>query len=163
MKRMNLGMAQAVALLSTTRRLAFVLCLLASVVGLSACQGRRVGERVRARTYPPSFHYISTQELHSTMARLAAHASRLDQLMRESEQGVAPSQAEVVGLLQAIEREAATLGPGDWPSNHPRVSRNIERFRAEVAAARQAAEQNPPSYYRAGVVTGACSHCHRGA
>jgi hypothetical protein len=136
---------------------------LASLVGaLVACNGS-LGERVRQRTYPPSFHYISTQDLHSTMARLAAHASRLDQLMRESEQGVAPSQAEVVGLLQAIEREAATLGPGDWPSNHPRVSRNIERFRAEVAAARRAAEGDPPSYYRAGVVTGACSHCHRGS
>jgi hypothetical protein len=138
----------------------FTVVSLASAIGLFACNG--LGERVRERTYPPSFHYISTQELHSAMGQLAVHASRLDTLMRASEKGDQVSQAEVVGLLRAIERTAATLGPGDWPSNHPRVSRNIERFRVEVEAARQAAELDPPSYYRAGVVTGACSHCHRG-
>lgn len=95
------------------------------------------------------------------MGQLGAYAWRLDELMRLSERGVEPSQAEVVRLLQAMERVAASLGPGDWPSNHARVSRNLERFRADVAAARQAAERDPPSYYRAGVVTGACSQCHR--
>ena len=138
----------------------FLLVLSAALV-VAACSGS-LGERVRARTYPPSFRYISTQELHSTMAQLAAHAQRLDALMQESEQGTPPRQAEVVGVLMAMERTAASLGPGDWPTNHPRVSRNIERFRAQVAAARRDAEQDPPSYYRAGVVTGACSHCHAG-
>ena len=135
----------------------------AIVVGMAAfglaCNG--VAERVRDRTYAPSFNYLSTQELHSAMGQLGAYASRLDQLMRANEDGVEPSQAEVVQLLMAMERVSASLGPGDWPSNHPRVSRNIQRFRDEVSAARQAAEANPPSYYRAGVVTGACSYCHR--
>ncbi len=137
------------------------LLALSAALAVAACSGTW-GERVRERTYPPSFRYISTQELHSTMAELAAYASRLDTLMQENEQGTPPPQAEVVSLLVAMERTAASLGPGDWPTNHPRVSRNIERFRAQVAAARRDAEQDPPSYYRAGVVTGACSHCHAG-
>jgi len=119
-------------------------------------------ERLRRHTYPPSFHYITAEQLQSTMWQLADHANRLDALMREGPPRDQELRAQVIEQLAQMGRAAAALGPGHWPSNHPRVSRNVEHFRREVEAARRAAEVDPPSYFLAGSVSGACVHCHAG-
>lgn len=116
--------------------------------------------RLREHTYPPSFNYISPEQMQSTMWALAAHAEELDRLMNESTQGDEALQAQVIGLLTEMDRDAQKLGPGEWPSNHPRVSRNVEAFRRELRDARRAAGQAPPNYFLAGSVTGACVQCH---
>jgi hypothetical protein len=59
--------------------------------------------------------------------------------------------------MQITSRE---LGPQDWPSNHPKVARNVGRFRKDLANAQRAVQVDPPSYYLAGSVSGACMHCH---
>jgi hypothetical protein len=117
-------------------------------------------ERVREHTYPPTFNYISEDQLQSTMWDLAAHAAELDRLMRESHAADENLQQQVVFQLTELTRVAEAMGPGDWPSNHPRVSRNIGQFRRDLEAARHAAELDPPNYFLAGSVTGACIHCH---
>jgi hypothetical protein len=119
-------------------------------------------ERLRAHTYPPTFTYISDEQLRSTMWKLADHASQLDRLMRASHDGGEALRAQVIWQLTEMDRAAAALGPTGWPTNHPRVSRNVETFRREVEAARHAAELEPPNYFLAGSVSGACVQCHAG-
>jgi hypothetical protein len=151
-------------------------------------------EHLRRHTYPPTFNYITEDQLKSTMWELASHTNQLDQLLRRSESVVPPPepvvpppeagfpespadvpesrdlvpplppgeslQQQVVLQLTEIDRVARALGPGNWPSNHPQVSRNIDEFRRDIEAARHAAELDPPNYLLAGSVTELCIHCH---
>ena len=117
-------------------------------------------ERLREHTYPPSFNYIPQERLRSTMWDLAYHVTQLDQRMRDPKVGGDALQLEVIRELDEIQRAAAALGPGDWPSNHPQVSRNIDAFRNDLYAARRAAEVRPPNYFLAGSIAGACTNCH---
>jgi len=133
--------------------------LLAAACAWLACSPGGL-ERLREHTYPPSFNYISAEQLQSTMWKLADHASRLDQLMRASRDGDETLRAQVIWQLTEMDRAAASLGPAGWPSNHPRVSRNVDGFRRDLEAARHAVELDPPNYFLAGSVSGACVHCH---
>lgn len=119
-------------------------------------------EGLRKHTYPPTFTYISDEQLRSTMWRLADHASQLDRLMRAPHDGGEALRAQVIWQLTEMDRAAVALGPTGWPTNHPRVSRNVEGFRRELEAARHAAELDPPNYFLAGSVSGACVQCHAG-
>ena len=132
--------------------------LAAACAGLACSPGGR--ERLREHTYPPSFHYISKEQLQTTMWKLADHATQLDRLMRASRDGNEVLRAQVILQLTEMDRAAADLEPAGWPSNHPRVSRNLEGFRRDLEAARHAAELDPPNYFLAGSVSGACVHCH---
>ena len=135
-------------------------CLLLAAGGVwLACSPGGL-ERLREHTYPPSFNYISAEQLQSTMWKLADHASRLDGLMRASRDGNEALRAQVIWQLTEMDRAAESLGPAGWPSNHPRVSRNVDAFRRDLEAARHAVELDPPNYYLAGSVSGACVHCH---
>ena len=140
------------------RALASLMALLLCGVACSGGQGG-MAERLRARTYPPDFRYIPTERLHSTMGQLASHMTRLEQLLREPDE----KRDEIVALLVAMDRSAASLGPGGWPSNHPRVSRNIEAFRGDLAAARRAAALDPPAFQLARTLSDSCTSCHRGS
>jgi hypothetical protein len=141
---------------SPLRRAALLLAL--GGAGLGCTQVEL--EQLREHTYPPSFNYISAEQMQSTMWQLADHAAKLDRLMRTSGDGDEALRAQVIWRLAEMERVALALGPGDWPSNHPRVSRNVESFRSELESARRAAELDPPSYFLAGSVSGACVQCH---
>jgi hypothetical protein len=119
-----------------------------------------VHERLREHTYPPSFKYIPEERLRSTMWNLAYHVAQLDQRMRDPKVGGESLQLEVIRELDEIQRAAAGLGHGDRPSNHPQVSRNIDAFRDDLYAARRAAAAQPPNYFLAGSIAGACTNCH---
>jgi hypothetical protein len=132
---------------------------LAAGLGWLACSPTAL-ERLREHTYPPSFNYIPEDQLKSTMWELAAHAAELDRLMRQSKLAGPALQEQVIFQLTELERVAEALGPGDWPSNHPQVSRNIEHFRRDIELARSTAALEPPNYFLAGSVAGTCVHCH---
>ena len=141
------------ALLRTTRLAGIGLaCVLACSPG--------AGERIRAHTYAPAFEYIPAEKLQFTMWKLAERVEQLDHRLRQAEADDAALRGDVAGILGEMERITAALGPGGFPSNHPMISRNIESFRDELAAARRAVELEPPSYFLAGSVSGACMHCH---
>ena len=137
-------------------RLAFAFA--AGSVWLACSEAAR--ERLRAHTYPPSFNYIPEERLRSTMWELADHVAQLDRRMREPGSGGDDVKEQVLLELTGMQRAAAALGPGGWPSNHPEVSRNIDRFRQDLDAARHAAELDPPNYFLAGSIAGACTSCH---
>jgi hypothetical protein len=174
--------------------IARVLVALAAAIAWIGCSSAAL-ERLRRHTYPPTFNYITEDQLKSTMWELASHTNQLDRLLHRSEAGLPASalalpeppsavarppdsvppagdaaprsqaggetlQQRVVFQLTEIDRVAKALGPGDWPSNHPQVSRNVEQFRQDIEAARHAAELEPPDYLLAGSVTEVCIRCH---
>lgn len=117
---------------------------------------------VRQHTYGPEFNYVPQERLESTMWRLAVHLDELDRRLRSPEATSPAVQADIVRTLAEMESATRELGPGGWPSNHPRVSRNVDSFRSALEAARRAAALRPPNYFLAGRISESCLHCHEG-
>jgi hypothetical protein len=138
----------------------YIRAIAGALLLLAVACSPKAAERLRQHTYPPDFHYIPKERIDSTMWQLAQGVSELDRLMREADPGDPQLQLRVVQALANMQEATRALGPGDWPSNHPRVSANVEAFRKDLAAARAAAAATPPSYYLAGSISGACLHCH---
>jgi hypothetical protein len=65
-----------------------------------------------------------------------------------------------VELLRAMEQVARALGSDEVRSNHAKLDLGSDAFRERLAAARRAAQRDPPDYYLAGSVSGACRYCH---
>jgi hypothetical protein len=116
--------------------------------------------RVRKHTYPPDFNYITTQQLRSTMWQLAERIERLNQILRLAGPISETERAEVVQLLKDMQRVTDDLGGQGWSSNHPEVDFNLGRFQRDVALAQRSVQADPPSYFLAGSISGACLYCH---
>ncbi len=119
-------------------------------------------ETTRRHTYAPEFNYITDSQLQSAMWQLAAGTSSLDKLLATGVPVTLEERQSVIRILQNMETAAASLGPDGWPSNHPRIAQNIGRFREQLAGARRNVQLDPPSYYLAGTISGACHACHGG-
>lgn len=83
------------------------------------------------------------------LRRLLLQASGADQYPR----------SQIVLLLSDMEQTAQQLHPDS--SNHPELAGGLEALAEDLHAARLAVEHEPPSYYLAGSVSGACGYCHR--
>jgi hypothetical protein len=132
-----------------------------ALAGLACADG--VAARVREHTYPPTFRYFTQAELTTTMLQLADLVSQIDRAMQGPplDDSAAEARREQVDrLLGDMQRVTRLLGPGGWPSNHPVIGPNVEKFRLDLTAARRALRFDPPSYYLAGSISGACLHCH---
>ncbi|MBI3606759.1 MAG: hypothetical protein HY207_02195 [Nitrospirae bacterium] len=117
--------------------------------------------KIRRFTYPPDFKYIEHSAVESAMLKLARHVRSLDRILREPAPYSTDQQTQVVNILRAMEATAAELDPGGQRSNHPLIDRNIGAFRRDIELARRAAEHDPPNYFLAGTVSGACRSCHQ--
>ena len=116
---------------------------------------------VRQFTYPPDFKYVTKAELDTAMGALLEHLQILEGTLAPLEEPPPPvDQARVVEELAAIERIARGLEAGPAGSNHPFLQDQMGRFVARVQQARLAAAMDPPRYYQAGTVAGACAQCH---
>jgi hypothetical protein len=113
--------------------------LLLNLHSLSACAD--FAGWVRKCTYPPTFHYITDEQLRSTMWRLAYHSRELREPMTSPEQ-VEAHRAEVLHHLEGMEH--ATL---DWPTNHPLVDANRSTFLRDIKTARQAITREPGEFF----------------
>jgi hypothetical protein len=131
---------------------------IAALSALCACAG--LAREVREYTYPRDFEYLTEDEIHSAMGRLALHVRALDALLAEGTARGGAQRDRVVELLRAMELETRELGSGDARSNHPKLDEGIDAFRERVASARREAQADPPNYYLAGTVSGACRYCH---
>jgi hypothetical protein len=129
------------------------------VLQLTACAD--VASRVRKYTYPPTFHYITDEQLRSTMWRLAYHSRELRDLMRSPEY-VAAHRPEVLRHLEGMENATLDLNRSGWPTNHPLVDANRSTFLRDIKTAREAISREPPNFLLAGSVSGACVYCHGG-
>ncbi len=136
-----------------------VLLFVFSILLLSACNPHMRAE-IRKHTYPPEFTFITDKQLKSAMWQLAEHVKKLDEVILTTNGATAQERREIIQILSKMEEISMTLGREGWPGSHSTVSRNIMKFRTDLVSARRAIEIDPPSYYLAGTVYGACAHCH---
>jgi len=134
------------------------LVLAGLAVAILGCRGS--ASRIRAYTYPPDFRYIEQHELSSAMGRLAVAVERLNALLRTTGTGEPAVRNAVVEQLGEVQSVAGQL-TGGVGTNHPWLDRNLDAFRQDIALARRAANHEPPNYYLAGSVAGACGYCHQ--
>jgi hypothetical protein len=116
---------------------------------------------VRQYTYPPGFHYISSEQLHSTMWRLAYHSRELRELMASPEE-LADHRDDVLRHLRIMERATIDLNRTGWPSNHPLIDANRTSFLQDIRIAQEAVSRDPPNFLLVASVSGACAYCHAG-
>jgi len=130
---------------------------LAAVILLTSCSA----EQIRRHTYPPEFHFITRGEIQGVMGELAVRMAELDQLMANDEDFVlTPEEQErVVVLLAEMHRLSLDLRRGSR-SNHPRIDRYAPELQDDLRRALEGARRQPPNYYFAGQVPGACEYCH---
>jgi len=128
------------------------------VVACGACSGEPL-ERVRDYTYPPDLHYITKQQIRTTMGALAAQVDALDEIMWQPGGPTGKDQARVVEILSQMRTLARELDPRAH-SSHPRIEAHGARLRHDIERALAAARRAPPNYYYAGTVSGACTYCH---
>lgn len=131
--------------------------VLLAVLGLVACA--TTGKAVRTVTDPPGWRWLDDAELRSTMHELGRLVRQLDGLLNGPPLDVVQQQ-QVVGLLDEMESLAVGLEGAGAPSGHPEFDEMAPRFRAFVGTAKHGVQQEPPSYYAAGTITGACMYCH---
>jgi hypothetical protein len=135
-----------------------VLIVLAAAT-FAGCGGSAA--HLRGYTYPPDFRYISPSELSGAMGQLAVGVERLDRLLRHGGVGGEALQAEVVQELGDLAHIAAGLSAGGMGTNHPWLNNNLGAFRRDLDLARRGATHDPPNYYLAGSIAGACGYCHQ--
>ena len=114
---------------------------------------------VRQYTYPPTFHYITDEQLRSTMWQLAYHSRELRELMAAPEE-TAVHRAEVLQHLRMMEQATIELNRTGWPTNHPLVDANRSSLLQDIRTAQEAVSRDPPNFLLAGSVSGACAYCH---
>jgi hypothetical protein len=117
---------------------------------------------LRQYTYPPDFHYISREQLRSTMWRLARDMRELEKTLREPGEFDEQRHAQINRLLISIEENAAHLDKTGRRSNHPVIDANLPALRQDIYLARKGVESRPPNYTLVGFLPGACIYCHGG-
>lgn len=141
--------------------LALVISSLAALV--LSCIGLREGNPEHpapvVEERPPPF---GADDLHALMWKMAASVGRINAIMRRGENRPISDaeQTEVVLLLGRIEAVADRLSAGDARVLHPVLGRHIDDFRKDVAIARRHAAAEPPNFFMAGTIAGACANCH---
>lgn len=137
----------------------------------ASCSG--AAEEVRQHTYAPSFRYLEDEQLRSSMGRLAHDVIELDRVLRGTPtrddagwSGVEPGPRDVpesdriVSILDRMKATAAGIEAPALATNHPELGEGIDAFRRDLSAARQSAALDPPRYFLAGSIAGACLYCH---
>lgn len=137
-------------------RLGFVLL----VASGASCQSR-LADSLRQTTYPPSFRYVPETELRSAMWLLGHQSLALRELLRGGAESGSDQRSQIVLLLADMEQTVEQLGPDPGSSNHPQLGEGLQTLADDLRAARTAAEHDPPNYFLAGSVSGACLYCHR--
>ncbi len=127
------------------------------MVGLG-CGGGPL-KRVRAATYAPDFHYITKQEIRTTMGTLAAQLDTLDRIMWQVGGPRPEDRTEINEILSRMQVLATQLKRREQ-SNHPRIHAHASRLQRDIERALVSMGKEPPNYYFAGVISGACSYCH---
>jgi len=123
-----------------------------------ACSLGRPG--VQDELTAPDFNYITDEQLESAMWQLASGVRSL-QAIFGSQRPVKQSQRpEVIRILDQMIAATDELGSDDVSTNHPRITRNLPRFREKLAIARSSVAMNPPRYYLVGNISGTCLACH---
>lgn len=125
---------------------------------LTACSGGGGFPQIAS---PPPFDYADGAELRSQMHQLAFGLQQLDMALVSATERDRNSQDEIVNQLSSIARIGNDLREGDMSTNHIFLRNDMANFLSAVNRARMSAQSNPPNYYMAGRVSGACVNCHQ--
>lgn len=143
------------------------LALAASFAGVLAwvaigpgCAGP-IGRGTDAAT-APELTVLSDDQLRTAMGQLAVGVTELQSILGDRGPVSEDERLEVLRILARMQAAADRLGPGDVPSGHPRIDRNLVRFREKLEIARESVAMEPPRYYLVGAFSGACLACHGG-
>jgi hypothetical protein len=124
-----------------------------------SCEGDAM-RRARMAQYPPDFHYITKQEIHTIMGRLAVEVVALDGILSRQSGPDPEDRDAVLEILSRMRVLTGQLKMGS-KSNHPLIDRDATQLRRDIEhALDQIRMTSPPNYYRAGRVAGACTYCH---
>lgn len=141
------------------------LALAASIAGVLAwaalgpgCVGP-IGSRTDAST-APELTVLSDDQLRTAMGQLATGVAELQSILGDRGPVSEDERLEVLRILARMQAAADRLGPDDVPSGHPRIDRNLVRFREKLEIARESVAMEPPRYYLVGAFSGACLACH---
>lgn len=63
-------------------------------------------------------------------------------------------------LLGGMEDTVQKIGSQQWSSNHPELQAGLQEMQSDIHAAREGVNHDPPNYFLAGSVSGACLYCH---
>ena len=92
--------------------------------------------------------------VYAEMWSLASMGDELDTLMKTD-----PVDGQAAtAILERMEKTTVKLR--GQKTKHPVLADSIDSFYDEVVKARKGAEADPPNYYFAGKVSGACVYCH---
>jgi hypothetical protein len=141
-------------------RNAFAAVMVVVVLGGVAC-GTSWPQFIRAHTYPPDFSYVSEDELRSSMWVLGRDTLELRRVLADRCISEETRRTRVELLLGAMEGTVQQIGPTQWSTNHPELKSALEALESDVHAAREGVKHDPPTYFLAGSVSGACLYCHR--
>jgi hypothetical protein len=137
----------------------FLILLSGGLVFLAIHACGEFASRVRQYTYPPTFHYITSDQLRSTMWRFAYHSRELRELMISPELSAAHRE-QILSHLEVMERTADDLNRVGWPTNHPLIDANRASLLRDIQNAQAAVRRDPPNFFLASSVSGACFYCH---
>lgn len=132
------------------------------LLGLAmACQMQTPMGPIRATTSPPSLEYMPPEEIRSAMWVLAAEIQHLENLLTvPAAERSESTRTAVATTLERMRVAALTLDRPGRTSQHPVLDQNLERFVLRLERARRAVDRDPPSYFQASSVAGACFLCH---
>ena len=132
-----------------------ILCL-ALAASLPGCAAFL--DRMRQHTYPPSFDYISDEQIDSVMWQLARDSKQIDKLVHVPGGPSADQRAEIERLLGVMLEASKKLG--DERTNHALIDEHRDAFQADLEAARRGVQSEPPNYTLTENIAGACVRCH---
>ena len=131
---------------------------------VAACAPRQAfdnPERPRPTPPPDAPRAFDVEDVHASMWKMARAVERVNVIMRRSDTPLTSiEQQEVLHLLDEMEVVATRLATDGARDAHPLLGKNIDLFRADLALSRRTAAANPPNFYMAGTIAGACAYCH---
>lgn len=138
------------------------LCVSVCALLVSGCGMRLAPGNPERAPEPPPFNekMLSKDDLHTAMWELAGRTHEINRILRTADATSAADRDLVVKLLDEMLMVSERLGTDSARAGHPVLSRNIDGFRADVRLARNGAAANPPNYFLAGSIAGACANCH---
>jgi hypothetical protein len=146
---------------SYSRQFLLVFLTLAVVAGYTGC-GTSLPEFFRRHTYPADFRYVPEEKFRSSMWILGRETLELRRVLADATLSESTRRTRAELLLGGMEDTVQKIGPQQWSSNHPELQSGLQAMESDIHAAREAVNHDPPNYFLAGSVSGACLYCHSG-
>jgi hypothetical protein len=114
----------------------------------------------RRHTYPPDFRYVPDEQLRDSMWFLGRETLELRRVLGDPNLSDETRRTRAELLLGGMQETVRKIGPEQWSSNHPELQSGLQALESDIQAAREGVLHDPPNYFLAGSISGACGYCH---